>query len=405
MRNGDLMRDALLQRQIPRRNLLRATLAAPLALTTPSLIASNTAVAAGSSSPTGDFTPALSTDGLAVGTASALGIDPKALHAVLGEVQGSTANVHSMLVLRHGQLAAELYRPGLDRSIYSLWASKRQFSQADLHDMRSVSKSIVGLLYGILLNRGEVPGIDTSVSSLYPECSSLDDTLRRAIRIRHLLTMTAGLEWTEPSPVHHASSTDEIGLALRPCSYSYVFQRDVVAPPGTLFTYSGGLTAVLAEIMERSTKQSLRQIAKEYLFAPMGITNWEWVGDIYGKPMAAIGLRLSPRDLAKLGAMMLAGGEWQGRKVVPVDWIAQSIRPSVMTAPLGGYGFLWWSMMTRWKDRDLPVTTAIGNGGQRLFLVPDLDLAIVTTAGDYGNPAIAAPMNDILHSVVRTVSA
>ncbi|NTF83935.1 serine hydrolase domain-containing protein [Rhizobium rhizogenes] len=404
--SGNGYRNALLERQIPRRSLLKKTLAAPLALATPSFAAVDIAWAAGSSSPRGDFTPALAADSLAIGASSDLGIDAKALHAVLEKVQGGRANIHSVLVLRHGKLAAELYRPGFDRSIYSLWASRRQFAQANLHDMRSVSKSVVGLLYGILLDRGEVPGIDTSVSSLYPECSALhDDTSRRVICIRHLLTMTAGLAWTEPSPVLRASSTDEVGLALRPCAYSYVFQRDVVAPPGTLFTYSGGLTAILAEIMERSTKRSLRQIAAENLFVPLGITDWEWVGDVYGKPMAPAGLRLRPRDLIKLGATMLAGGEWQGRRVVPAGWIARSITPSIMTAPVGGYGFLWWSMTTRWKDRDLSVTAAIGNGGQRLFLVPDLDLAVVTTAGNYGDPAIAAPINAILHSVVRTVSA
>lgn len=404
--NGYLIRkDALLEGRISRRSLLKTTLAAPLALATPSFAAIDSAPAAGSSSAQGDFTSAPAADSLAIEAPSALGIDAKALHAVLERVQEGTANIHSVLVLRHGKLAAELYRPGSDRSLYSLWASRRPFAPADLHDLRSVSKSVVGLLYGILLDRGEVPGIDTSVPSLYPECSALQDRPRRAICVRHLLTMTAGLEWTEPSPVHRASSTDEIGLALRPTAYRYVFQRDVVAPPGTLFTYSGGLTAVLAEIMERSTKRSLRQLAEEHLFAPLGISDWAWVGTVYGKAMAPIGLRLRPRDLMKLGAMMLAGGEWQGQRVVPVDWIRRSTTPSIVTPPVGGYGFLWWSMTTRWKDRDLAVTAAIGNGGQRLFLVPDLDLAIATTAGDYGDPAIAAPVNSVLHSVVSAVSA
>jgi len=383
--------DAVLRRQMPRRSLLKAALAAPLALTTPSLAA----IA---------VPPAPVSDGLATAAPSALGIDAKSLHDVLAGVQEASTNIHSVLVLRHGQLVAELYRSGADRSIYSLWASQRPFTPADLHDMRSVSKSVVGLLYGILLDRGKVPEIDRSVASLFPEYAALQDTSRRAILVRHLLTMTAGLEWTEPSPVRRVSSTDETGLAFRPCAYSYVFQRDVVASPGTQFTYSGGLTAVLAEIMERATKRPLRQLAEENLFGPLGIADWQWVGDVYGRPLAAAGLRLRPRDLAKLGAMMLARGEWQGRRVVPADWIAQSIAPGIATA-VGGYGFQWWSMTTRWKDKDLAAAAAIGNGGQRLFLVPDLDLAVVTTAGDYGDPAIAAPLNAILHSVVSTVSA
>ncbi|MCM2473642.1 serine hydrolase [Rhizobium sp. CG5] len=402
--NGDENRDTRCERQIPRRSLLKTLLAAPLVVAAPRFATGDMARAAGSSFPKGDFTPAPAADNLAIGAPSALGMDAKALQAMLAGVQRSTTNIHSVLVLRHGQLAAELYRSGVDRSIYSPWASRRQFAPADLHDLRSVSKGIVGLLYGILLDSGEVPGIETSVSALYPECGTLQDSARRAIRVRHLLTMTAGLEWTEPSPVHRASSTDEIGLALSPCAFNYVFQRDVFASPGTLFTYSGGLTAVLAEIMERSTRRSLRQIAEERLFVPLGITDWQWIGDIYGKPLAPIGLRLRPRDLMKLGATMLAGGRWQGRRVVPADWIARSTKPSIQTAPVGGYGFQWWSMTTRWKDLDLPVTAAIGNGGQRLFLVPDLDLAVVATAGDYGDPAIATPMTAILQSVVGTVS-
>ena len=384
--------DAVLRRQMPRRSLLKAALTAPLVLATPSLAAIAVPAAPGP-------------DGLATAAPAALGIDANSLHYMLAGVQEASTNIHSVLVLRHGQLVAELYRSGADRSIYSLWASQRPFTPADLHDMRSVSKSVVGLLYGILLDRGKVPEIDRSVASLFPEYAALQDTARRAILVRHLLTMTAGLEWTEPSPVRRVSSTDETGLTFRPCAYSYVFQRDVVAKPGTLFTYSGGLTAVLAEIMERATKRPLRQLAEENLFGPLGITDWQWVGDVYGRPLAAAGLRLRPRDLAKLGAMMLARGEWQGRRVVPAEWIAQSITPGIATAPVGGYGFQWWSMTTRWKDKDLAAAAAIGNGGQRLFLVPDLDLAVVTTAGDYGDPAIAAPLNAILHSVVSTISA
>ena len=398
---GNLLRGACLQGRLPRRDFLIKAIAAPFVLASPSFAATNIDPAAAALG--GDLTPSPVSDGLGIAAPSDLNFDATALHRVLEVVQGGSTNIHSVLVLRHGKLAAELYRPGTDRSIYSLWSSRKSFASADFHDMRSISKSVVGLLYGILLDRGEVPGIETSVSSLYPEYPALHDTARRAILVRHLLSMTAGLEWTEPSPVRRASSTDETGLALRSCSYSYVFAREIVASPGAQFTYSGGLTSVLAEIMARSTKRSLRQIVDDELFAPLGIVDWEWVGDVYGRPMAAAGLRLKPRDLAKLAAMMLARGEWQGRRVVPADWIAQSIKPSIETAPVGGYGFQWWSMTTRWKDKDLPATVAIGNGGQRLFLVPDLDLALVTTAGDYGDPAIAAPLDAILHSIVMAV--
>lgn len=344
-------------------------------------------------------------DGLAAAAPSALGFDADALHAALARVRDGATNIHSLLVMRDGKLAAELYRAGPDRSLYSLWASQRRFGPADLHDMRSVTKSIVSLLYGVLHARGEAPGLDVSVASLYPDCPELDDSARRAVRIRHLMTMSAGLDWMEPSPVRRASSTDEIGLAFRSCAYRYVFGRDIVASPGAAFTYSGGLTAVLAETLARTAKRPLRDIARDELFAPLGIVDWEWTGDLHGQPIAPAGLRLAPRDLMKIGAMMLAGGRWQGRQIVPADWIADSMKASIATPPLGGYGYQWWTMTAQRKDRPVDVVAAIGNGGQRLFLARDLDLAVVMTAGDYNDPAIIAPLKAILDAVVRSVAA
>lgn len=401
--NGNRDYDPEVKGQIPRRSLLKRGMVAPLGLAATTFSAKGVA-AARSASLKRASTPTPAANTLPVEAPSALGIDAKVLQAILDDVQGGGHNIHSLLVLRHGKLAAELYRRGSDRSLYSLWSSRRQFTRADLHDMRSVSKGIVGLLYGILLHQGAVPAIDTPVSSLYPQVRALNDDARQAICICHLLTMTAGLEWTEPSPVRRASWTDEIGLAISPSAYRCVFQRDVVAKPGSVFTYSGGLTAVLAEIMERSTQRPLHQIARESLFEPLGISDFEWIADVTGKPMAAAGLRLRPRDLITIGAMMLKGGEWQGRQIVPAEWIAQSTTPHIKTAPVGGYGYQWWSMTTQWKGKDLAVAAAIGNGGQRLFLVPHLDLALVSTAGDYGDPAIAAPLNAILHSVVKAVT-
>lgn len=374
-----------------RRHFVRGALLAPLSLPASSFLASEA------------FSSAGTRDGLEIGEPLELGFDPN-FQTVLRKVQDGASNTHGVLVMRHGKLVAELYRAGFDRSIYSLLATRKQFGPTDRHDMRSISKSVVSLLYGILLARGEAPDVDVPVPSLFPDCPDLDDAPRRSIRIRHLLTMTAGLDWTEPSPVRRVSSNDETALVYRPCAYRYVFGRDIVAPPGETFTYSGGLTAVLAEIIARSTKRPLRDVARDDLFAPLGIVDWEWTGNLYGDPLAQAGLRLKPRDLMKIGAMMLAEGRWQERQVVPADWIARSTKPDIFTRPLGGYGFQWWTTTTSWKDRPLPVVAAIGNGGQRLFLVRDLDLAVVMTAGDYNDPAINAPLKKIFDEIVGTVT-
>lgn len=348
--------------------------------------------------------PALA-DALPVATPAALGFDTPALCAALHQIRTAPTNLHAILILRHGTLVAELYRPGPDRSLHSLWSSHTRFGPETLHDLRSISKSVTSLLYGILLHRGDVPALDTPVPALFPEHPHLADPARQAIRIRHLLTMSAGLDWTEPSPVRRVTASDEGGLTYRSTAYPYVFARPVTAPPGEVFTYSGGLTAVLAEIMVRATGRPLRDIAATELFTPLGITSWEWVGNLFGTPLAAAGLRLRPRDLLKIGAMMLNGGTWQGRQIVPAAWITESTAPHIPAQPLGAYGFQWWATATPWRGQSLPTATAIGNGGQRLALVPALGLAIAITAGDYNSPAINPVLDELQKTLVATIQA
>jgi CubicO group peptidase (beta-lactamase class C family) len=354
--------------------------------------------------PAGCFEAAELGDGLIRGEASDYGFDQNALCAVLKEVRTGPENIHSLLVMRRDRLVAELYRQGQDRSIYSLWQSRIDFGPTNRHDMRSISKSVVSLLYGILLSRGQVPGLSTPVTSLYSEYLELDQPARRAIEIRHLLTMSSGLDWNEPSSVRRVPENDEISLFWTWSVYRCVFQHDIVAAPGERFTYSSGATAVIADIMARATHRSLRDIARTELFEPLGITDWEWVGDIYANAMASSGLRLRPRDLMKIGSMVLAGGRWQSRQIVPAEWIAQSTQPYIMTGPTSGYGFQWWSNQVTWKARRLGVTIAIGNGGQRLFLIPDLELAVVATAGAYDDRRIGPSLNQLLQRIVETVT-
>jgi len=333
-----------------------------------------------------------------------VGLDENALSSILSRVRAGTDNIHSVLVARQGKLVAELYHPGQDRSLYSLWATRTTFTAADCHDMRSISKSVVSLLYGILLSRGEVPDIETPVVSLYPEYPELNDPARRAIRIRHLLTMSSGLEWNEPSPIHPSTEDDQIGLFLRSTAFHYVFARDILTPPGDRFVYSGGNTAILAEIMTRAKNKSLRQIARTELFEPLSITNWEWIASIRGVPIAYAGLRLSPRDLIKIGELVLNRGKWQERQIVPESWIAQSTTPHIRAGDDDAYGFQWWTSTVEWGNQKLPVTEAIGRGGQTLSIVPDLDLVIVTTAGNYNSPAIFKTLRKLIQEIVATVA-
>lgn len=137
---------------------------------------------------------------------------------------------------------------------------------------------------------------------------------------------------------------------------------------------------------------SLPDYARKVLFEPLGITDWEWVNDVRGRPLAFAGLRLRPRDLARIGRMVLGEekkpGRWQGRQIVPADWLTESLRGQIdmQNEPSWQYGYQWWVGKVDALGAKQNWSAGFGNGGQRLFLVPDLDLVVVVTAGAYNKP-------------------
>jgi CubicO group peptidase (beta-lactamase class C family) len=347
--------------------------------------------------------PAERGDGLTVGTPAEMRFDASALCALLSGVARGGDNIHSVLVLRHGRLVAELYLPGRDQTIWSLWKTHTGFGPDSLHDMRSTTKSVVALLYGILLARGDVPALDTSVASLYPGIAVPGRGEKAAIRIRDLMTMSAGLAWQEASPVRRLMGpSDELGLLWRTDPYGYVFSFRAESKPGTQFVYSGGATALIADIMTRSTGRDLIEIARSELFEPMGIDGWTWTRNLWGKPLAAAGLRLKPRDLARIGLMLLDRGRWQGRQLVPAAWISEATRPHISAGPDDAYGYQFWTRDVNWHGTRVHAAATVGNGGQTLVVVPSLDLAIVTTAGNYGTLEGLKRVRDLEQEIIET---
>src|SRR5262245_5653400 len=107
------------------------------------------------------------------------------------------------------------------------------------------------------------------------------------------------------------------------------------------------------------------------------------MSDLWGRPMAYAGLRLKPRDLLRLGQMMLNRGRWQGRQIVPTEWVTESIRTHIATGRGAGtgYGYYWWTGDIDWQGRKIAWSAAVGNGGECLFMVTGLDLVVVMTSG------------------------
>jgi CubicO group peptidase (beta-lactamase class C family) len=359
--------------------------------------------------------PPLADADWAVAAPAASGFDEPALCALLEAVAAGKHNIHAVLVERRGRLVAEEYRAGRDRPVDVLYglgnpfAPDVAFGVDVLHDVRSVSKSVVGLLVGIALRDGRITSPSTPVLDALPDLADLRAGGRDAITIEHLLTMTSGLDWNEwdAGPL----TSDEVRLLWKRDLVRFVFDRPLVATPGSTFNYNGGGTSVLAVLLARASGKTLPELAREQLFAPLGITQWTWATDVHDRPLAHAGLRLRPRDMMKIARLAIDRGRWREQQVVPEAWVAESLRPHVATrvdlagiAPAGAhYGYQWWTGAIDWHGREIAWGAAFGNGGQRIFVVPDLDLGVVTTAGDYGSIDTAIVVNRLLAQIVATV--
>lgn len=292
---------------------------------------------------------------------------------------GQLADLHGVLVRQNGTTLAEVYFDGEDESWGQPLGSVRHGPDT-LHDLRSVSKTITGLLYGIALDRGQVPPPDTPVLSLFPDLSDLSTPERDRITIADVLTMRMGTDWNENLPYSDPRNS-EIAMELAPDRYRFVLDRPMVSAPGTTWIYNGGATALLARIVELGTGKPIDAYASDVLFTPLGITRYEWAAGSDGTPSAASGLRMTARDLARIGEMIAARGVSDGQRIVSTDWLDRMIRPRARPDPLR-YGYHWWLS----PEGDPPNWLAgFGNGGQRLSISPRLGLVIVIFAGRYND--------------------
>ncbi len=305
---------------------------------------------------------------------------------------GKLSGVHGVVALRGGRIVFERYIDGNDMK----WGQSLEnvkFGPETLHDIRSVTKSIIGLLYGVALAKGRVPALDKPIVAQFPEYADLGcDPERQRITIRHALTMTLAMEWNENAPYTDPANS-EIAMERAPDPYRFVLDRPILAKPGRGWIYSGGAVALLGKLIERGTGQNLPAFAKEVLFDPLGINATEWIRGQDGEPSAASGLRLSPRSLARIGQMILQDGQWQGHSVIPKTWLDESFQPAAIVDigwPGMHYGYLWYLGEEAVTDKTGTYgerfVAAFGNGGQRLFVFPGFDFVLAITTGNYNSP-------------------
>lgn len=308
-------------------------------------------------------------------------------------------NIHAVVVVRRGRLVMDRYFTGTDER-WGTPLGRVVHTAEQIHDLRAITKSVVSLLVGIAIGEGKFPDLDSPAIDFFPELSPVRTPGNARITFRHLLYMSSGIAWNESIPFSNPANSERQMIAqLAPIRY--VFSQPVVTSPGTSYNYNGGNTVILGAAVEKAVGRELPAYARTKLFEQLDFGLSEWVYMPEGRdPAFMSGLRLRPRDTAKLGQIMLTDGVWNDRQVLPKGWAAESIKPRINGAGAYFYGYQWWLGRSLHQGREHTWFAGFGLGGQRLIVVPGVDLVVMINAGDYGGPLQNVIPTAILNELV-----
>lgn len=300
------------------------------------------------------------TDGWRSSTPEEQGIDSNKLAEVLFAIREKNVQIHSLLIVRNGYIVA-------DAAVYP-------YDGETVHDMASVTKSVMTTLIGIAIDQGKL-ALDDRMLSFFPDRTIANlDRQKEQISVRHLVSMSSGLDCTR--------EYDELTLQemqAGPDFVQFTLDRKAAWAPGEHFVYCSPAIHLLSPILQQATGMTALEFARQNLFEPLGIEDFMWEQDPQGYYDGWGDLSLNPHDMAKIGLLFLQKGRWDGEQIISRRWVEEATK--VQTATPEGedpYGFGWW------MDTGIPgVYRADGRGGQYIFVLPDWNMVVVTTGGGF----------------------
>jgi CubicO group peptidase (beta-lactamase class C family) len=339
-------------------------------------------------------------DGLQTASLSEVGIDSNKIIDLTSKILANQyINIHGLLIYRNNKLVYENYFGGQDEvisfggndvlRIRDGATSPSNNPMDSLHDVRSVSKSVVSACIGIAIAQGKIKSEKLNIWDYFPEYSELKSGMKSNLTIKDLLTMTSGLDMNEMVPYADSPNTER-QTNHSPDPIRFILSRQPINQPGTIWNYSGGCTELLGAIIKKVSGMTVDEYAAEYIFKPLGVRDFSWVRlpstqTRKGDPAAASGLRLTSRDMMKFGLLYVNEGKWKNKQIISSDWVGRTLQfyTTAVEDPKTYYGYQFWGADVTVNNSKINAYAAMGKGGQVILIIPALELVVVVTAGNY----------------------
>ncbi len=326
--------------------------------------------------------PLALSDGWPVSTLDKEGMDRAAIERFVQmlidlPMDGLSAHqVHSVLIARHGKLVLEEYFHGAHRD--------------EPHDLRSASKSWTAMLIGAAMYSGVPIRLDTPVYQTFLGTVPAGlDPRKKAMTLEHLITMTAGFDCDDsgdrPGDEDVFQQQDK-----EPDWYRYMLNVPMAWNSGDKIVYCSGKPNLAAGMLEKIAGEPMQEMSERLIAKPLHMSNYHLFLQPTGQVYGGGGHRFTSRDFLKWAQLMVNDGKWEGRQIFSKEWARKSGAPLRVLSPKTGqtYGYLWNSVAYDYKGRKLHAFFAGGNGGQISMGIPELDLVIVFTGGNYADPVL-----------------
>jgi CubicO group peptidase (beta-lactamase class C family) len=325
-------------------------------------------------------------DGWEVGSPLDFNADVTLLDSMVQLIKdGDYVNIHSLLIVKDGKLVVEEYFDGYDRD--------------DAHQIRSATKSVGSILVGIAIDRGFVSSENVTVYEYFKDDYAPSygwSSQAKKVSLGHLLSMMSGYDCDD----HATNFGCEHAMYNTDNWVQYALDLPFAHEPGGHWAYNSSSLILAGEIVARGSGMKMEEFAERYLFEPLGVNQFEWNMSPQDRAWIGGGARMIPREMARIGLLMERGGMWSGERILSEEWIEKSAQKQ--GEMLGGvdYGYLWQRGWAPFGEELITAYWASGNGGQYIIILPDLEMVVVFTGGNYNSPLAGQPFRMLTRYIV-----